>query len=111
MIRDRGRIKWTAMMLPEHVNMLREWAKEDKWEQTKILDEQALEKLDEILTEAYHKKKRVKIEYEMNHCYETLDGFVHHCDQNVKEIFLKDEQGEMHSLMLEKIINIIIMDD
>ncbi len=30
MIRDRGNIKWTAMMLPEHVKLLREWQEQDQ---------------------------------------------------------------------------------
>lgn len=29
--RDRGKIKWTAMMLPEHIYLLREWQKEDDY--------------------------------------------------------------------------------
>ncbi|TFI48759.1 YolD-like family protein, partial [Diaphorobacter sp. DS2] len=37
MIRDRGRIKWTSMMLPEHVKLLRDWAKEDTYEQKREL--------------------------------------------------------------------------
>ena len=30
MIRDRGRMKWVSMMLPEHVRVLREWAEEKR---------------------------------------------------------------------------------
>ncbi len=45
MIRDRGRIKWTSLMLPEHVKMLRDWANEDMWEKTKEIDEQKLEEM------------------------------------------------------------------
>ena len=30
MLRDRGNIKWTAMMLPEHVQRLRTWQQEDQ---------------------------------------------------------------------------------
>ena len=28
MIRDRGTIKWTAMMLPEHVQKIKQWKRE-----------------------------------------------------------------------------------
>ena len=49
MIRDRGRIKWTSMMLPEHVKMLREWVQEDEYEQEKVLDEQQLEQMNETI--------------------------------------------------------------
>jgi len=33
MIRDRGNIKWTAMMLSEHVTELRRWQDEDHYEE------------------------------------------------------------------------------
>ncbi|QTD39546.1 YolD-like family protein [Sporosarcina sp. Te-1] len=29
-IKDRGNIKWTALMLPEHVRHLRDWQAEDE---------------------------------------------------------------------------------
>lgn len=29
-LRDRGNMKWTAMMLPEHVKMLKEWGEEEQ---------------------------------------------------------------------------------
>ncbi|KYD23147.1 YolD-like family protein [Caldibacillus debilis] len=58
MIRDRGRIKWSAMMLPEHVKMLREWAEEEKREKEKTIDEQAWEECDEILSQAIQSRGR-----------------------------------------------------
>ena len=37
--RDRGRIKWTAMMLTEHVQKLKEWMDEDHYEERPSLCE------------------------------------------------------------------------
>ena len=53
MNRDRGTIKWNAMMLPEHVKMLREWQVEDKIEQRPELNEWALQEIAELLQNAY----------------------------------------------------------
>ncbi|MBO0587995.1 YolD-like family protein [Sporosarcina sp. E16_8] len=39
MIRDRGNIKWTAMMLSEHVAELRRWQNEDHYEGRPELDD------------------------------------------------------------------------
>lgn len=39
MIRDRGNIKWTAMMLSEHVAELRRWQEEDHYEERPKLDD------------------------------------------------------------------------
>ncbi|MFF2286401.1 YolD-like family protein [Peribacillus butanolivorans] len=48
MIRDRGRIKWVSMMLPEHVKLLREYNEGlDKVEKP-VLDERKYEEFNEI---------------------------------------------------------------
>lgn len=39
MIRDRGNIKWTAMMLSEHVAELQKWQNEDNYEERPQLDD------------------------------------------------------------------------
>ena len=39
MIRDRGRKKWTAMMLPEHITKLRDWVGKDSYEEKPAIDE------------------------------------------------------------------------
>ena len=39
MIRDRGNIKWTAMMLSEHVAELQRWQNEDNYEERPQLDD------------------------------------------------------------------------
>ena len=53
MNRDRGNIKWNAMMLPEHVKYLREWQAEDKIEQRPEVDEWTLQQFADLLQQAY----------------------------------------------------------
>ena len=77
MLRDRGRIKWTAMMLPEHVKLLRGWAEEDHWETKIELDEQKLTELDETLRIAKQLKQKVAIQYYAENRYQTVIGTVH----------------------------------
>lgn len=50
---DRGVIKWTAMMLPEHVKLLREWQVEDTLTEKPELDEAQLEQINRNLQQAY----------------------------------------------------------
>ncbi len=38
-VRDRGKIKWTAMMLPKHIAKLREWQAEDDKAPQPVLSE------------------------------------------------------------------------
>lgn len=53
MIRDRGSIKWTAMMLPEHTTQLREWQEEDELDPESSLTEDDLPLLQDELEIAY----------------------------------------------------------
>ncbi|MCY8467015.1 YolD-like family protein, partial [Bacillus atrophaeus] len=52
MLRDRGTIKWTSMMLPEHLTQL----KQDLLDVSKIekpsLDNQQIEEMDILVSEA-----------------------------------------------------------
>ena len=56
MIRDRGNIKWTAMMLPEHVKELRKWMDQDNYTERPELNEWDLQLIQEELELAYKKK-------------------------------------------------------
>jgi hypothetical protein len=60
-IKDRGRIKWTAMMLPEHVEMLREWQQEDWYNRKPNLDEFDLEAIFDEIQLAYRRQCDVEI--------------------------------------------------
>jgi hypothetical protein len=60
-IRDRGNIKWNAMMLPEHVKVLREWREKDKYEEKPTLDEGALQDLNEQLLIAFTNRYEVEL--------------------------------------------------
>ncbi|WP_342538297.1 MULTISPECIES: YolD-like family protein [unclassified Sporosarcina] len=42
-IRDRGNVKWTAMMLSEHVAELHRWQNEDNYEGRPELDDYDLQ--------------------------------------------------------------------
>ncbi|MFD1206612.1 YolD-like family protein [Sporosarcina contaminans] len=51
--RDRGIIKWTAMMLPEHIQMLRALQEENEYIERPKLTEWELQDLQEELERAY----------------------------------------------------------
>lgn len=53
MNKDRGTIKWNAMMLPEYVQQLREWKAEDKRIEKPDVDEWALQQISEQIEKAY----------------------------------------------------------
>lgn len=59
MLRDRGNIKWTSLMLPEHVELLKEMWQEDLDVPKPELDSQEIEIMNQRLNHAYHEKKPV----------------------------------------------------
>ena len=61
MIKDRGNIKWTSLMLTEHREKLRELYERDKDIEKPVLDEQQLEKLDSLIREVVQFQAEVKI--------------------------------------------------
>ena len=82
MLRDRGRIKWTAMMLPEHVRLLREWQEEDALPDRKEPDEQQMEEWQFLLSEAMEWNKQVTIRYWRHGQPQEVRGHVH-CSHDV----------------------------
>ncbi len=61
MIRDRGNIKWTAMMLPEHIVELRNWMDEEHYTERPELNEWDLQAIQEELEVACKRKCEVQI--------------------------------------------------
>ncbi|MFC4411210.1 YolD-like family protein [Chungangia koreensis] len=82
MLRDRGSKKWTAMMLPEHLRLLREWQDEDAIPDRKEPDEQQLEEWEFLLSEAMEWNKEVAIRYWKNGNPQEVKGYVH-CSHNM----------------------------
>ncbi|MGE7692275.1 YolD-like family protein [Lysinibacillus sp. NPDC097214] len=61
MIKDRGSIKFTAMMMPEHLELLREF-KQGCMEQQRELTEWELEELQQTINLAYGQRQDVKLD-------------------------------------------------
>lgn len=61
MNRDRGNVKWNAMMLPEHVKLLHEWKAQDEYVEKPQLDEWTLQELSEKLLIAYTNHLEVEL--------------------------------------------------
>ena len=112
MIRDRGRIKWTSMMLPEHVKMLRDWAQEDEYEPEREMDEQQLELMNETILEAMEYNRAVAVTYYDygKQRYEKAAGKIHFLDGMEKRLLIVDRHGEVRRIMLEKITDIRFSD-
>ena len=110
MIRDRGRIKWTSMMLPEHVKMLRDWVKEDTYEYKKQLDEQQLDLMNETISSAMEYDQMVTVTHYHGKHYELVIGKIHHWDALDQRLHIVDRFDEIHQIKLSDIFDVRLAD-
>jgi len=90
MIRDRGNIKWNAMMLPEHVKLLREWHEKNEDVEKPELDEWALQELSEQLQIAFQNRTQVELKiWEAAHIF-TATGIIAKLDDMKGALYLED---------------------
>jgi hypothetical protein len=106
MIRDRGRIKWVSMMLPEHIKLLRDWVKEDQYEERKEMDEQQLELMNTTLSEAIEFDQSVTITHYRKGNYEIVIGKIHYWDEMAQKLHIIDHFEEVHRIPITAIADI-----
>ncbi len=109
MIRDRGNIKWTAMMLPEHVALLREWNESDQDITEPEYDEFELNVIADELNIAYQSKSNVRIKYWINKRVQEMEGQIIELLPNEQAIKIKTSNGYSR-VQLKHILNIKIYD-
>lgn len=108
-IKDRGRIKWTALMLPEHVEMIREWYEKDERVPKPDLNEYDLQLLQEEMDIALKRQCEVLI-----HSWE--DGTIHEHRGTIEGIdarsrmLIYKKSDEKHRLPMDKVVSIEMVD-
>lgn len=110
MIRDRGRIKWTSMMLPEHVKLLRDWVAEETFEQEREIDEQQHELMNEILSEAMEFDRFITITHYRKPRYELIIGKVHYWDEMAQKLHVIDRFKELYRIPFKHIADVRLTD-
>ncbi|MFD2045809.1 YolD-like family protein [Ornithinibacillus salinisoli] len=86
MVHDRGSIKWTSLMLPEHVKILKDMEKEDRKIIRPILDEQEVEMINQRLVDACIHEEEVRLAI-------FEDGYINHYNGKIK---INKEQHQVH---------------
>ncbi|SDD50655.1 YolD-like protein [Terribacillus halophilus] len=76
MVNDRGKIKWTSLMLPEHVEMLQHMGREIGKAKPPIMDEQQLEELEQKVRDIEVGKTKVRMLYRKGQQVENAFGIV-----------------------------------
>jgi hypothetical protein len=73
-MKDRGSKKWVSLYLPEHKKMLLDLHEEQKWVTQPVLDEQRIEELSQVISDAYLDALNVAITYHENHARVCMKG-------------------------------------
>ncbi|MDN4073621.1 YolD-like family protein [Fictibacillus terranigra] len=110
MIRDRGKMKWQGMFIPQHVDALRGY----DWDNTRIekptLDEQQLEEINDTICEAMEFSMAVEIAYYRSGVIEVLTGHIHYLDVHNKHVRIVTKNGEIARIKFSDITGVTISD-
>jgi len=88
MNKDRGSMKWTAMMLPEHLVEIRKWKEEQFYDKKRELTECELEEIEQTIQRAFKLRKLVTLTLWQNHNLHDKTGLVTGMDPYKKELLL-----------------------
>jgi len=96
MIQDRGNLKWTSLMLPEHLVQLKEWKKEQYCDKKRELTEWELEEIEQTIQRAYKMQKLIKLTLWNNKKLYDEIGKITGTDIYKKELLLDTDLSIKH---------------
>ncbi|MED1738178.1 YolD-like family protein [Bacillus swezeyi] len=116
-LKDRGAIKWTAMMLPEHVNLLRELKNTHNREKRPVLDMAQEEDIEIIISEAMEFNKVVQFSVfeplpflngEETGEIIQIEGRIHYINPMGRVFHVVDSKGDITLIKFEYVVGVEI---
>ncbi|WP_079529476.1 YolD-like family protein [Halobacillus hunanensis] len=107
--RDRGTIKWTSLMLPEHVELIKEVWQEDEGVPKKVIDEQQAEENELALQRAVQEGLLVRITYYNGFNYSYRKAKVLHLDPHRKKLSCMSTSHERITMEFEQIYEVVLV--
>lgn len=116
-LKDRGAIKWTAMMLPEHVSLLRELESNQDKVKRPVLDMSQIEDMEMAISEAMEFNNSVQFSVfkplPMLNGPETgeivqIEGHIHYINQLRKLFHVVDSKGDTNLIKFEDVVSVEI---
>jgi hypothetical protein len=103
-MRDRGNIKWTSLMLPEHVKELRRYIHEEYYDIPEpSLDEQQLEETNELVLEAMECNLPLTLIVYQNKRLINISGHIHYIDPNRMQFRIISLNNEIKIVHFSKV--------
>lgn len=106
-IRDRGKIKWTAMMLPEHVRELRKWQEDYDKVKRPVLDEFDMQTMQEEVERALTSGLETRVTTWVDGRFHEYRGIIR--DVSTKYLSYEDLLGK-HRLDIHEIVGVMILE-
>ncbi|MDU0070016.1 MULTISPECIES: YolD-like family protein [Bacillus] len=114
-LKDRGTIKWTAMMLPEHVSLLRELESNRNRMKRPVLDMSQIEDMERVICEAMEFNMPVQFAVfkplPFLNGADTgeiiyIEGKIHYINQIRKVFHVVDSKGDTNLIKFENVVGI-----
>ena len=106
MIKDRGTKKWVALMLPEHVEAIKEELKKEKMKKKPELDEARWDEIDQLVQEGIEYQLSLEFTLFKNGEYEKHIGNIVYKDIVKKEFRIEDCENRIHFIPFSLIMNV-----
>ena len=103
---DRGIIKWTAMMIPEHVQSLKSLLTDEEKIQKPILDEQEIEEIETIILGAMEYHQTLIFQIYDNGFITYITGKTHYIDHINKPFRVMDEHQQVHYINFYDVMHV-----
>ncbi|MBE6185533.1 YolD-like family protein [Heyndrickxia ginsengihumi] len=110
MIRDRGNKKWVSLMLPEHVQMLKEMAIDLNRQEQPILDEDQIQELEIRINDSIQHHLPLEFTIIKEGFEQRVTGYVHRINQIQKQFKLKDMNDNVKYINFSEIVDVNIID-
>lgn len=99
-------MKWTAMMLPEHVKMLRDLDKAQDKVDKPSLDEQQIEDINQRIVEAMEYNQELVFYYYIAGEIRFIIGRVHYVDTLKREFRILDGHQHLNIIKFDEIVDV-----
>ncbi|MFJ7665617.1 YolD-like family protein [Lysinibacillus sp. NPDC097195] len=96
MINDRGNMKWTSLMLPEHLVQLKEWKRKQFYDKKRELTEWELDEIEQTIQQAFKMQKLIKLTLWKNQKIFDEIGMITGTDIYKKELLLDTDLSIKH---------------
>ncbi|MGE8081432.1 YolD-like family protein [Peribacillus loiseleuriae] len=106
MIKDRSTIKWTALMLPEHVQSLKDALIDEERVKQPLLDEQESSEIEILICEAMEFNTPITFKVYNNGFTQLITGTAHYINHLKSQIIFQDEDGYFHHILFNNIISV-----